>query len=92
MLKTEIEPLVQGSLKKNKDGPKGKSLPSLEFTFTKTDFGTIPPKISNMKTHKVDPDDTDCGNAKSIVIDFDFEYLGDCDIHVSLMGVGSGVR
>ena len=92
VLKSEIEPLVQGSLKKNKDGPKGKSLPSLDFTFTKTDFGTIPPKISNMRTHKIDKDDMDGGTARSIVIDFDVNYLGDCDIHVSLMGIGSGVR
>ena len=92
MLKDEVEPLVQGSLKKNKDGRKGKSLPSLEFAFTKTDFGTIPPKMSNIRTHKIDEDDMDGGTTRSIVIDFDVDYLGDCDIHVSLMGIGSGVR
>ena len=92
MLKDEVEPLVRGSLMKNKDGPKGRSLPSLDFTFTKTDFGTIPPKISNMRTHKIDEDDMDGGTARSIVIDFDVNYMGDCDIHVSLMGIGSGVR
>ena len=92
MLKSEVEPVVKKSLKKNKNGPKGSSLPSVDFQFTKTDFGTIPPKISNMKTHKVDPEDMDGGTTRSIVIDFDVEYLGDCDIHVSLMGIGSGVR
>ena len=92
MLKSEVEPAVKESLKKNKTGPKGSSLPSLDFQFTKTDFGTILPKISNMKTHKVDPEDMDGGTTRSIVIDFDVEYLGDCDIHVSLMGIGSGVR
>ena len=92
MLKSEVEPVVKQSLEKNKKGPKGNILPSLDFQFTKTDFGTIPPKISNMKTHKVDPEDMDGGTTRSIVIDFDVEYLGDCDIHVSLMGIGSGVR
>jgi len=92
MLKGEVEPVVKQSLEKNKKGPKGSILPSLDFQFTKTDFGTIPPKISNMKTHKVDPEDMDGGTTRSIVIDFDVEYLGDCDIHVSLMGIGSGVR
>ena len=92
MLKGEVEPVVKNSLHKNKKDPKGNSLSSLDFQFTKTDFGTIPPKISNMKTHKVDPEDMDGGTTRSIVIDFDVEYLGDCDIHVSLMGIGSGVR
>jgi len=92
MLKGEVEPVVKNSLHKNNKDPKGNSLSSLDFQFTKTDFGTIPPKISNMKTHKVDPEDMDGGTTRSIVIDFDVEYLGDCDIHVSLMGIGSGVR
>jgi hypothetical protein len=30
--------------------------------------------------------------AKSITIDFDFQYLGDCDLQVSMMGIHSGVR
>ena len=92
MLKSEVEPVVQKSLKKNANDPAGKSLSGFDFQFTKTDFGTIPPKLSNMRTLKVDPEDVDGGTARSIVIDFDVEYMGDCDIHVSLMGIGSGVR
>ena len=93
MLKTEVEPVVQKSLKKNAKDSKGRALPGFDFQFTKTDFGTIPPKFSNMRTLKVDPDDLDGGGtARSIVIDFDVEYMGDCDLHVSLMGIGSGVR
>ena len=49
MLKSEVEPVVKKSLKINKNGPKGSSLPSVDFQFTKTDFGTIPPKISNIQ-------------------------------------------
>jgi hypothetical protein len=39
-------------------------------------------------THKT-PDGQE---AKSITVDFDFSYLGDCDLQVSLMGIHSGVR
>lgn len=92
VLRSEIEPLVQKSLSKNANDPAGNALPGLDFRFTKTDFGTIPPKISNMRTHEVDPENVDGDTTKSIVIDCDVEYLGDCDIHVTLMGIGSGVR
>lgn len=92
MLRSEVEPLVQKSLSKNANDPTGNPLPGLDFKFTKTDFGTIPPKISNIRTHQVDPDNMDEDTTNSIVIDFDVEYLGDCDIHVTLMGIGSGVR
>ena len=91
-LKQEVEPSVQNSLKKNDKDPEGNSLSNFDFSFTKIDFGTVPPKLSNFKTHKVDPEDVDGGTTKSIVIDFDVEYLGDCDLQVSLMGISSGVR
>ena len=91
-LKKEVEPSVQNSLKKNDKDPEGNSLSNFDFSFTKIDFGTVPPKLSNFKTHKVDPEDVDGGTTKSIVIDFDVEYLGDCDLQVSLMGIRSGVR
>ena len=88
-----MEPKIQKSLSKNAKDKSGKGIPGIHFKFTKTDFGSIPPKISNITTRKVDPDTTGNVNCtKSIVIDFDVEYLGDCDIQVSLMGISSGVR
>ena len=60
----------------------------LTFRFEKMDFGSIPPKVMNVTTHK-NPEGQE---AKSITVDFDFEYLGDCDLQVSLMGIRSGVR
>merc|ERR1719384_571277 len=74
-LKKEVEPSVQNSLKKNDKDPEGNSLSNFDFSFTKIDFGTVPPKLSNFKTHKVDPEDVDGGTTKNIVIDFDVEYL-----------------
>jgi hypothetical protein len=40
------------------------------------DFGSTPPKLMNVTTHK-NPEGQE---AKSITVDFDFEYLGDCDL------------
>ena len=92
MLNSEVEPLVQKSLKNNEKDPKGNMLPGMDFRFIKTDFGSVPPKISNMRTHKAETDNMDGDTAKSIVIDFDVEYQGDCNIQVELMGISSGVR
>ena len=86
-----MEPAVQKSLKKHSEGgSSGKKLPGIDFQFVETDFGSIPPKISNIRTLKVPEDDAH--SHQSIVIDFDVEYEGDCNIQVKLMGIPSGVR
>ncbi len=32
------------------------------------------------------------GEAKQIYLDFDLDYVGDCDLRVSLLGVPGGVK
>ena len=66
-----------------------KKLPGIDFEFTSTDFGSVPPKISNLRTHKVPEED---GRQKCIVIDFDINYEGNCNLQVAIMGLPSGVR
>lgn len=86
-VKGSVEPSVKRSLK---DSDKGeKKLPGIDFQFTSTDFGTVPPKIRNLRTHKVPEED---GRAKNVVVDFDVEYNGDCNLQVAIMGLPSGVR
>ena len=56
----------------------------VKFRFDRTDFGSVAPKISNVKAHK--------DEEKAIIVDFDVSYLGDCDLQVSLLGAKSGIR
>lgn len=51
-----------------------------KFRFEKTDLGTTPPKISNIYVHPPTPS----SRANQIIIDFDVQYEGDCDIQVSI--------
>lgn len=55
------------------------------FCFERTDLGNIPPKISNIKAHSQKEED-------KITVDFDFHYLGNCDLQVKILGIRSGVR
>jgi hypothetical protein len=80
VLNEQIEPLIKKVLKTS-------HLP-VKFRFVKTDFGTVPPQITNLRTHKT-PEGQE---AKSVIVDFDFVYLGDCNLEVSIMGIHSGVR
>lgn len=80
VLNEQIEPLIKKVLKTS-------HLP-VKFRFVKTDFGTVPPQITNLRTHKT-PEGQE---AKSVIVDFDFEYLGDCNLEVSILGIHSGVR
>ena len=58
--------------------------------------GTLPPKISNVRVHRGEKEeDTAEGDSrlpKQVFLDFDLEYLGDCDLRVSILGIPSGVR
>lgn len=81
VLSEQVEPLIQKVLKTS-------HLPNVKFHFEKTDFGSVPPQITNMITHK-NPEGQE---AQSVIVDFDFVYLGDCDLQVSIMGIRSGVK
>ena len=78
ILSQQVEPLVQKVFKQS-------NVPNVEFKFTKLDFGDIPPKIENIKTH-------DKKNENQIILDFDLNYLGNCDLQVSIFGMESGVK
>lgn len=84
-LTKQVEPLIQKVLSKSPFASGGSSASSL-FRFDSISFGSEFPKCEAMETHRAK------GKAKSITIDFLFTYAGDCDIQVSLLGVGSGVR
>uniref|UniRef100_A0A0K2U682 Extended synaptotagminlike protein 2a [Tribolium castaneum] n=1 Tax=Lepeophtheirus salmonis TaxID=72036 RepID=A0A0K2U682_LEPSM len=79
VLHNQVEPIIQKVMHKN-------GLPGT-FRFDNIDFGSIPPKLQNVKTHKKkDVDES------SVVIDGEFNYDGNCDLRVSLLGISSGVR
>lgn len=83
-VKGRVEPAIQGELKDSEsdDGSGGSNL----FQVTELDLGSAKPAISNLTTHKHETDE------KSICIDFDIEYSGDCSIQVSAIGIPCGVR
>jgi len=82
-VKGRVEPAVQGELKdSNEDGGGGSNL----FKVTELDLGNVKPAITNLSTHKNESEE------KSICIDFDMEYSGDCSIQVSALGIPCGVR
>ena len=82
ILSHQVEPLIQRVFQKS-------NVPNVEFKFTKLDFGDVPPTIDNLETHGT-PEGQDA--AKSVTVDFDFKYLGNCDLQVSILGIQSGVR
>lgn len=84
-LSQKVEPLIQKVLKSSPVGEGGGSGSSL-FRFDSISFGSVFPQCTEMETHRVK------GKAKTITIDFLFNYLGDCDIQISLLGASSGVR
>ena len=53
------------------------------------EFGDIPPKVENVETHGT-PEGQE--TTKSVTIDFDFIYVGNCDLQVSILGIDTGVR
>ena len=81
-LSEQVEPLVQNVFQKA-------NIPNVDFKFTKLDLGDIPPKIENLETHGT-PEGQEM--AKSVTIDFDLIYLGNCDLQVSVLGIQNGVR
>lgn len=82
VLSCQVEPLIQKVFRHS-------NVPNVNFKFTKMDFGDIPPQISNLETHGT-PEGQEL--ARSITIDFDINYLGNCDLQVDLCGITSGVR
>lgn len=64
-------------------------MPNVEFKFTKLEFGDVPPKVENVETHGT-PEGQE--TTKSVTIDFDFIYVGNCDLQVSILGIDTGVR
>lgn len=78
VLNKEVEPAVDRDI--SEDGKK-----SGKFKFTKLDFGSEKPKWKNIIVHKSKAE------GRIITIDFDFEYMGDCDMEVEVLGFTSGV-
>lgn len=80
ILSHQVEPLISKVFQHQ-------NLPSVDFKFTKFDFGNIPPRIENIETHKQDQEGNDV-----IIIDFDLEYLGNCNLQVQVLGLETGVQ
>eukprot|EP00092_Neocalanus_flemingeri_P066999 GFUD01081709.1.p1 GENE.GFUD01081709.1~~GFUD01081709.1.p1 ORF type:complete len:329 (-),score=108.14 GFUD01081709.1:91-1077(-) len=78
VLHKDVEPAIDADM--SDDGRKNG-----KFQFTKLDLGSQKPRWSNVRVQK----SKDQG--RRIVIDFDFEYLGDCDMEVRILGCTSGV-
>ncbi|XP_040575394.1 extended synaptotagmin-2 [Lepeophtheirus salmonis] len=79
VLHNDVEPIIQNVMSQN-------GLPGT-FKFNNIDFGIIPPKLLNVKTHKKQE-----GNETTIIIDGELNYDGNCDLRVSLLGISSGVK
>ena len=83
---TTVEPLIQKVFKKA-------HLPDIDLKFTKLDLGDISPKIENVEIH--DDDKTTQKKDKSVIIDFDLAYFGNCDLQISILNqdwITGGVR
>ena len=78
---TTIEPLIQKIFKQN-------NLPNIHLKFTKLDLGDIAPQIANLEIHDMLKKPYDQTN--SVIIDFDLNYLGNCDLQISILGLDSG--
>merc|ERR1712215_44547 len=78
VLNKEVEPAVDREI--SGDGKK-----SGKFKFTKLDFGSEKPKWQNVVVHKSKAE------GRIITIDFDLEYMGDCDMEVEVLGLTRGV-
>jgi len=82
ILSHQVEPLIQKVFSQS-------NVPNVEFKFTKLEFGDVPPKVENVETHGT-PEGQE--TTKSVTIDFDFIYVGNCDLQVSILGIDTGVR
>ena len=93
VLSDSIEPAVQRTLSREEEQDQGGGGRGV-FKFERTDLGSLPPKISNVKVHRGEEKEKeeDGVPCKQVFLDFDVEYLGDCDLRVSIFGIGSGVR
>lgn len=63
----------------------------MSFDFEEIDFGSSPPRMTNIRTHPVDEEESQVAD-KKIVIDFDLVYSGDCHFRVAVLGMPNGVR
>merc|ERR1711971_22259 len=82
ILSHQVDPLIQKVFSQS-------NVPNVEFKFTKLEFGDVPPKVENVETHGT-PEGQE--TTKSVTIDFDFIYVGNCDLQVSILGIDTGVR